>query len=690
MRKSELGMESMKFSLNRRSFKKISYRTTQIPNVKNYQDKYNLHLDDLMMMFLLKIELKRIAKRKNSKTSFAHNNPRNTYIRKTKRPKLDEDEPTSRILNVTDELKFDTFDSDGQEVKANSMPRVVQDESTDNQIIIKEAGKEIVMHESPMNGHLDTEQEIRDNEIILKHGRGEKLTPEEEKRMEMIDNDLTMSLVNKKEKDSEEKSTQNQVIVVQNNKEIVIHTESKDKFKSQDRAKLYAQIAQQEKIIEKLKKDSQNAEKRAEIIKKQLEENLEEMDEMEQGYQKQMEEMSKAIDQMKKTQSGLQNEIEKKNEFISLERNDKQGYNELLEKLQEQLNEAKKENFEDKNSLIVKDKELEETEKNLANKIKELAESRSQVYDLKNQITHLKSKNQKLSFENSGQQDSKLIDQIAKEMETEKDILKFTQDEYEDHMKRIENIMTANETEKLLLQREIERLRGENENMKEELESVESRNVEKEIEKAQEEDVLRLQRKQRELEVMKDQNKKLFEDNKTLSNNYNALKKYRKDIKKSSDQFFSQMNQNRNNQGDPEIDFDLSKTGNPLSNIVLASQILKTENRRIRESSNQQKPENSVQKNNQEKEIRVSPPIRSRVTEPPSDHFMVNNNHEEFAPKFNKKQVKKNSALPKNDIQPPKVTYIEIQKQDVLEPAEYDRNEYLRRSKSPKVAFRQI
>lgn len=708
MMRSNRGLDSMKISMKKQSIKNTFHPVSNLENVRRFENKYNIHLDDLMTMFMLKIELKRICKRKNSKTAFVNNNPNNTYVKMSKRKADRSNSPNNLPVNTTDEMGYDTLESMNQA----SIDHKIQNKNytlhkqSKKQIIIKDSGKEIIMQEQHVESQIDSQDEFSHDQIISKHERGEKLTKDEMAKMEMIHNDLTQPL---EEEIEEVKQSPNEIILIQNDEHVSLQTESKEINDKNEIKNLKKQLMNQNERIQRLNKDNEEKEKRAKRAERKLAEKLEEVEKMNETYEMQMNSLNSALTKLKYEQVELQGEIEKKNEFISLERNDKEGYSGLLEKLQSELNALKRENNEEKKSLIEKSKELEETESNLGKKIKELAESRSQIYDLRNQIAHLKTKNQKLILGVSGTgEDSKLFNEMAQQMESEKDILKFTQDEYDDHMKRIENIMTANETEKLLLQKEIERLGGEVENLREELEETEKEEEkqldEKEREKQMqdhEEDNLRLQRKQRELEVMKDQNKKLFEDNKTLSNKYNSLKKFRKEIKQSSDQMLVQFNKKREIDNQPEINFDFTATGNPLGNIVLATQILKNENHKTNKPkiNNPQQEETQIEIFNndnepQERKIRASPPIRSHVGPPPSDHFTVrssnktlpreseNREDEPFQPQFAKKV---SSKPPQNNRKKPK-NYIQIQKNEVLEPTEYDRQEYLNRSKSPRVS----
>ena len=669
----------MKLSMKKHSIKNTFHPVSNIENVRRYENKYNIHLDDLMMMFLLKIELKRIAKRKNSKTAFVYNNPNNTYVKMSKRMRSQSKEKRG---DLTEDLGQDTFESI-ENRKVEKMGLVKEDKK----IIIKDSGKEILMQEKTISETVKSEKEVRDEQIILKHERGEQLTRDEMERMEMVHRDLIDPLEEEEEREEEVKASPNEIIVIKNEEQIVMQTESREVFGSGKRRELEKEMEKRGEEVERLRRERREAEKRAKRVEKQLEDNLQEMENMQQMHQKQMEEMNSAIENLKEQHGELQSEIEKKNEFISLERNDKEGYSGLLEKLQAELNTLKKEKKEEKRSLMAKSKDLEETENNLSKKIKELAESRSQVYDLKNQIAHLKNKNQKLVLGMSAGEDSKLFNEMAKEMESEKDILKFTQEEYDDHMKRIENIMTANETEKLLLQKEIERLRGEAEDLKEEVEKAEKEKEEKKVEEGHEEDALRLQKKQRELEVMKDQNKKLFEDNKTLSNKCGKLKKFRKEVKATSDQMFLQMNRKREIGGQEQVNFDFTETGNPLANIVLATQIFKNENQKNkRESQTTEIEIFNKPEEHKEKKIRASPPIRSRVSPPPKDHFI---NRQRIpsgeVQEINFEGDESQEEQPKRSKPPANVQYFQIQKKEVLETTEYDRNEYLNRSKSPRV-----
>lgn len=676
----------MKLSMKKQSIKNTFHPPSNLELVKKYQRRSNMSLDDFMAMFLLKIELKRICKRKNSKTAFVLNNPNNTYVKQSKRTRT-----PSRPVNTTEEVAFDTFDS----VKNTSLEQVKREQmplkkDSRKQIIIKDSGKEIVMQE-----HLiESQQNVSDEQIILKHERGEKLTKDELVRMEIVHNDLTQPL----EEDLEEvKQNANEVVFIENGQKVVMEADLSDQSEPAQVKLLRDQLRHQKNALEKMSRQKKEADRRAEEMRKQLEENLEEMDQMQKGHQDQIQDMNTAMETIKEQQMLLQEEIEKKNEFISLERNDKEGYSGLLEKLQSELNTLKKERADEKASIVSKNREIEETEKNLGRKIKELAESRSQIYDLKNQIAHLKTKNQKLLLGVSELgEDSRVLNQMAEQAESEKDILKFTQDEYDDHMKRIENIMTANETERLLLQKEIERLNGEVEILQEESEQKKEETKDEEVrtKRDHEEENLRLQRKQRELEVMKDQNKKLFEDNKTLSNKYNQMKKFRKDIKESSDQMFMQVNRSRELSDEAPVNFDFTATGNPLANIVLATQVFKNDNHRRKKNSPNQIQvdifQEATHEEPQERRIRASPPIRSKVSPPPKDHFTNRNSgpreSENFKeaplqPKFNKKvKPVEMEQKPKRKMQ-----FIEIQQTEALDVQEYDRQEYLNRSKSPRV-----
>ena len=710
-------IDSTKYSMKKQSIKNTFHPATAIPNVINYQNKYNLHLDDLMIMFLLKIELKRIAKRKNAKTAFVHNNPHNTYIKQSKRKKKANISKTD--MGDTTDLEFDTLDSIHDEtVDKDVTDYTLEDETeikaqpkTQEEIIIQDGGHEIVMKKQTISSKVQSEREMRDNEIILKHERGEKLTPQEVERMEIINIDLTQTLQDGQGELIKEKM--DEIIVIKNDQNIVMQTESKEKFLSNDLKILMKDFKEKERMLKEVEFQKKEMERKNKKMQEKVENIMQEMDEMQKNHGKQIDEMTIAIDTLKDQQNNLQNEIEKKNEFISIEKNDKEGYNGLLEKIQKELNSLKREKNEEKYSLIAKSKELEETENNLAKKIKELAECRSQVYDLKNQIAHLKSKNQKLQLGMSSGGDSKLMNELANQLESEKDILKFTQDEYEDHMKRIENIMTANETEKLLLQREIKRLRGEVEDVRFEMKEIEELNKEKQEKqkekkqkKDNEEDIIRLQKKQRELEVMKDQNKKLFEDNKILSNKYSKQKAFRKEIKVTSDRLFFEMNKNRESYNFEAINFDFTETGNPLANMVLATQVFKNDSqKKKRASSNQGDSQLEILNEHlalaDEKPIKASPPIKSRVSPPPSDHFMARINHEKSleedlkskGPKLNfskkvKQKTKKKSedeAKKKDDEKKKKFNYIQIETNNVLDTKDYDRNEYLNRTKSPRV-----
>lgn len=681
--RSNRGLDSMKMSAKKQSIKNTFHPATNLEAVKAYQRKANMSLDDFMAMFLLKIELKRICKRKNSKMAFVMNNPNNTYIKQSKRPRT---RNTRQVKpeDTADEIGFDTFDSVNKtSLEQQEVQRAAQKKESRKQIIIKDSGKEIVMQEAL----IDSAQNVSDEHIILKHERGEHLTQDELERMEAVHQNLTGPL---EEEIEEVKANANQLEFVENGEKVVMQADLRHQEDSGEAEELRLKLEQTEEQRRK-------AEEQALELQKQLEDNLEEMEQMQRGHQKEIAEMNGVMEKIKEQQGLLQEEIEKKNEFISLERNDKEGYSGLLEKLQGELNALKRERAEEKKSLESKHKELEETEQNLGKKIKELAESRSQIYDLKNQIAHLKTKNQKLVLGMSGLgEDSRLLSEMAEQAESEKDILKFTQDEYDDHMKRIENIMTANETEKLLLQKEIERLGGEVADLQH---AVEERK-EAETDRAQknerdlEEDTLRLQRKQRELEVMKDQNKKLFEDNKTLSNKYGALKKFRKDIKESSDQLFMQVNRGRELSDEAAINFDFTGTGNPLANIVLATQVFKNDNhRRTKAPAKQNRVtlfEETPQEKPKEQRIRASPPIRSRVSPPPKDHFTqrqaapresANSSEAQVPPKFQKKV--RQPTLEEEKKQ--KLQYIEIRQKEVLEVTDYNRQEYLNRSKSPRV-----
>jgi hypothetical protein len=678
MMRSNRGLDSMKLSMKKNSIKNTFHPVTNLEAVKRYEEKYNMHLDDLMMMFMLKIELKRICKRKNAKTAFVHNNPNNTYIKQSKRRNME------RTINTTEERGFDTFDSI-KDTSLNQMGKFSLNKDSEKHIIIKDSGKEIIMQEGKVRSRPVSKKSITDDHIISKHERGEELTKDEMERMEMVHNDLTQPL-----EDVEEVKANAIVMITKEEDQIVMQTESEDQTDHDVRG-MKRQIEKQKNALKKAIRNKRETEERLVEMQRELEENLEEMDNMQQAHEREMNKMHVAIETLKEQQNRLQGEIEKKNEFISLEKNDKKGYSGLLEKLQRELNALKREKDDEKKSFVEKSKELEETENNLGKKIKELAESRSQIYDLKNQIAHLKAKNQKLMLGVSTGEDSKLFNQ-ASQIESEKDILKFTQDEYDDHMKRIENIMTANETEKLLLQKEIERLGGEIEELRRSsrIEKEKEEGKKERDEKTVEEDTLRLQRKQRELEVMKDQNKKLFEDNKTLSNKYNQLKKFRKEIKSSSDQMFMQMNRNRELADNAPINFDFTETGNPLGNIVLATQIFKNDNhRRKKEQGDPLQMDIFTEKEQtQEKQIRASPPIRSRVSPPPPDHF-TNREHEmeeeqgiqlEFNNKVGPREEVKSSQPKKKQVE-----FIQIEQNEVLEVQEYDRNEYLNRSKSPRV-----
>lgn len=688
--RSNRGLDSMKLSMKKQSIKNTFHPASNLEVVKQYQRKSNMCLDDFMSMFLLKIELKRICRRKNSKTAFVMNNPNNTYIKQSKRTRGAQ----ARPINTTDEIAFDTFDS----VKNTSLEQVKREQlplkkDSRKQIIIKDSGKEIVMQEQIV----DSRRNVSDEQIISKHERGEKLTKDELERMEIVHNDLTQPL----EEDIEEvKQGANELVFIENGQPVVMDADLSDQIGAGEAELLREQIRLQQNELEETRRLKREADGRAEEMRLQLERNLEEMDQMQRGHQEQIEDMNSEMGKIKDQQALLQEEIEKKNEFISLERNDKEGYSGLLEKLQSELNALKKERAEEKASILSKNKDLEETEKNLGRKIKELAESRSQVYDLKNQIAHLKTKNQKLMLGVSELgEDSRMLSELAEKAESEKDILKFTQDEYDDHMKRIENIMTANETEKLLLQKEIERLNGELETLRQETEDKKEQTRDQEVrtQRDHEEDNLRLQRKQRELEVMKDQNKKLFEDNKTLSNKYNQMKKFRKDIKTSSDQMLLQVNRSRELSDEAPVNFDFTATGNPLANIVLATQVFKNDNhRRQKQSPNQMQIDifqKGAEDEPEERRIRASPPIRSKVSPPPKDHFTNRKSTPQESekprealvqPKFSKKRK------PTEDAQEPKrpMEFIEIRQKEVLEVQEYNRKEYLNRSKSPRVGQR--
>jgi chromosome segregation ATPase len=678
--------------MKKNSIKNTFHPISNIEAVKKYEEKYNMQLDDLMMMFLLKIELKRICKRKNSKTAFVHNNPNNTYIKQSKRKRIEQ-------AMETDEKGFDTFDSINEtSLDQKKETTYTLGSDSEKQIIIKDSGKEIIMQETKVRSRPVSKKSLSHDHIISKHERGEELTKDEMARMEMVHHDLTQPM-----DDIEEVKGNEMVMITKDDDKIVMQTESEDKYEENDVKDMKRQIEKQRNALIKVTKSKKKAEEKLLEMQNELEENLEEMDAMQQAHEREMNKMHEAIETLKDQQNRLQGEIEKKNEFISLERNDKEGYSGLLEKLQAELNALKREKDDDKKSFVEKSKELEETENNLGKKIKELAESRSQIYDLKNQIAHLKAKNQKLMLGVSTGEDSKLFAEAA-QMESEKDILKFTQDEYDDHMKRIENIMTANETEKLLLQKEIERLGGEIESLERNNRLLkESQEGKKERDdKSHEEDTLRLQRKQRELEVMKDQNKKLFEDNKTLSNKYNQLKKFRKEIKSSSDQMFLQMNRNRELSDKASINFDFTETGNPLGNIVLATQIFKNDNHRKKKEKGdplQMDIFKDQEEQDREKKIRASPPIRSRVSQPPKDHFTNRNHPHDDANQdeqiiqigFNKKaapaEQEVNSSNPGNHQRSQKkpMQFIQIQQNEVLEVQDYNRNEYLNRSKSPRV-----
>ena len=482
--RSNRGLDSMKVSMKKNSIKNTFHPITNIEAVRRYEEKYNMHLDDLMMMFMLKIELKRISKRNNSKTAFVHNNPNNTYIKQSKRKNVQR--------SVNEERGFDTFDSI-KDTSLDPMNDFDFKKESEKHIIIKDSGKEIIMQEGTVRSRPVSKKSITDDHIISKHERGEELTKDELERMEMVHNDLTQPL-----EEVEEVKANAFVMITKEEDKIIMQTESEDQTNSQINA-MKKQIEEQKHVLKKAIQSKRQTEEKLLEMQKELEDNLEEMDNMQQAHEREMNKMHVAIDTLKDEQNKLQVEIEKKNEFISLEKNDKEGYSGLLEKLQMELNALKREKDDEKRSFVEKSKELEETENNLGKKIKELAESRSQIYDLKNQIAHLKAKNQKLMLGVSTGEDSKLFNQ-ASQIESEKDILKFTQDEYDDHMKRIENIMTANETEKLLLQKEIERLGGEITELRRlsKIEKEKQEGQKERDEKTLEEDTLRLQRKQRE------------------------------------------------------------------------------------------------------------------------------------------------------------------------------------------------
>ena len=310
--KSNRDVDSIKVSMKKQSIKNTFHPVSNIENVRRFENKFKIHLDDLMTMFMLKIELQRICKRKNAKTAFKYNNPNNTYVKMSKRRTNRSPDTNQGIpLNTTDEMGYDTLDSlDRESLKKNIQKKAypIKGQSK-KQIIVKDSGKEIIMHETHVESHVDSDEDFSHDQIISKHERGEKLTQDELEKMEMIHNDLTQPM----EDDIEEvKQSPNEIILIKNEEQIVMHTESKENMEKNEVKYLTKQLTKQNEINQMLNKENTEIEKRAQIAEKALADKLEEINDINQDFNEKMNKMNENLAKLKYEQVELKGEIEKK------------------------------------------------------------------------------------------------------------------------------------------------------------------------------------------------------------------------------------------------------------------------------------------------------------------------------------------------------------------------------------------
>lgn len=573
----------------------------------NAEDEWTLNFNEQMSLFLLKLELKRISGRRSQKRMFDLKKSKNIYSkirltgrssgRKTREP-VQEDDSTleARELEL---LGWEKRLEDRERRMVNEERRIGDQEhglsNRERVLADRERGIEKEEILKQQMGELEEEDWPRAEEDSEDHGvearmESERLTEKPKKAGLNIHKKQAVN------------GGEDEVVVVMEAEEVKMKEKGRERERQREPETDRQREPGTEKKIETQGQNENLAEnnKENEALRSQLEDLKDQLGNLKRDRQSRERELlkeqhsaKKQIRAGEKINKGLEEEnqklrllLEQTGEGLVLERSQKEGYGRQMEDLQRDLQEEQEEGHTLNIQLKDKSKELEAAEASLGQKIRELAESRSQAYDLKNQITHLKEKNNRLLTEMNQSMEPSRLEETT--LEPEVDVLKFTQEEYDQHMKRIENIMTANETEKMLLQKELDRLRGRTTELRSQLAFFEEeRKREKETEQEEEGNQ---QKFKRELEVLKDQNKKLFEDNKTLSHKYQTMKKVNKEIKKASDQTFKELNRARGFRNQEDINFDLSETGNPLGNHVLATQVLANDNRRFGKDRNGGKP----------------------------------------------------------------------------------------------------
>ena len=563
----------------------------------NAEDEWTLNFNEQMSLFLLKLELKRISGRRSQKRMFDLKKSKNIYSkirltgrssgRKTREPEDDSILEARELELLGREKRLE----DRERRMVNEERRIGDQEHGLNKrervLADRERGIEKEEMLKQQMGELEEEDWPRAEEDSEDHGvegrmESERLTEKPKKAGLNI------------HKKQAANGGEDEVVVVMEAEEVKMKEKKRERERKREpETEKKIETQAQNEILAEHNKENEALRSQLEDLKDQLSNLKRDRQGRERELLKEQHSAQKQIRAGEKANKGLEDEnqklrllLEQTGEGLVLERSQKEGYGRQMEDLQRDLQEEQEEGHTLNIQLKSKNKELESAEASLGQKIRELAESRSQAYDLKNQITHLKEKNNRLLTEmNQSMEPSRLEETI---LEPDTDVLKFTQEEYDQHMKRIENIMTANETEKMLLQKELDRLRGRTAELRSQLAFFEEeRKREKETEQEEEGNQQKLKR---ELVVLKDQNKKLFEDNKTLSLKYQTMKKVNKEIKKASDQTFKELNRGRGFKNQEDINFDLSETGNPLGNHVLATQVLANDNRRFGKDRNGGKP----------------------------------------------------------------------------------------------------
>ena len=125
----------------------------------------------------------------------------------------------------------------------------------------------------------------------------------------MIHNDLTQPM----EDDIKEvKQSPKEIILIKNEEQIFMHTESKENMEKNEVKYLTKQLTKQNEINQMLNKENTEIEKRAQIAEKALADKLEEINDMNQDFNEKMNKMNENLAKLKYEQVELKGEIEKK------------------------------------------------------------------------------------------------------------------------------------------------------------------------------------------------------------------------------------------------------------------------------------------------------------------------------------------------------------------------------------------